>query len=622
MNDIFKTLKTYQSASKNYYSYWYERKVEDDKAYRKTEDECLNELKKLYKDSLEEINTELGKFYLDYSVDNKITLQDAQKLLTGKELQKLKENISIWEEEYKNSKITDSQYQAKLNALKYRLKVQRAEALKFNLESKVFKLYSDYTDKTENFLFDIYKLADKNTKYNLTKLVGNSAEQKFGINFFNTPSDKLISEVINTPWCGDNYSDTIWKNKTKLVESLNRNITQSFIQGKHYKETATKLSKEMNVKYSDAKRIIRTESKYVISKSEVNVYKNANIDEYEYVASIDEKTSNICLSLDGKIFKMSEAISGLNLPPMHPYCRSYIIPLIEEIMDMEENRVLEKDNPMRYNKDSEDKKDKFVPAKDLKEAEKYAKEKLQIINADFKDVSIEFANCMNRVIKESYDEFPALLGEIKYIGTAQRRNKLFIDNVLEPDIRKQSEKWYGDKGYDIESPAIKTLIENYVKKSKSKFIAKNKVSANTNASATTSDWKGYQGIAFNKNKTKDIKAFNKLKNSAVSSGWSAKGTGSARGTMFHEFGHQITFYLEKYDEGKEAIKKIQNIYNEKGRNYIKKELSEYGSKTYHEFIAETWAEYKMNPNCRELSKEISNIIIEAMESIDYVIISV
>ncbi len=46
----------------------------------------------------------------------------------------------------------------------------------------------------------------------------------------------------------------------------------------------------------------------------------------KYVAKIDSKTSKLCHSLNGKIFKVKDMIPGVNAPPMHPWCRSTTVP--------------------------------------------------------------------------------------------------------------------------------------------------------------------------------------------------------------------------------------------------------------------------------------------------------
>lgn len=54
---------------------------------------------------------------------------------------------------------------------------------------------------------------------------------------------------------------------------------------------------------------------------ELKSYKDAEIDEYIFVATLDVKTCDKCGSLDGKVFKVSAAKLGKNLPPLHDGCR-------------------------------------------------------------------------------------------------------------------------------------------------------------------------------------------------------------------------------------------------------------------------------------------------------------
>jgi hypothetical protein len=63
----------------------------------------------------------------------------------------------------------------------------------------------------------------------------------------------------------------------------------------------------------------------------MNSYKTSEVvDRYEYLATLDNRTSEICRELDGKVFDVKEAEVGVNQPPMHPYCRSTTIPSFED----------------------------------------------------------------------------------------------------------------------------------------------------------------------------------------------------------------------------------------------------------------------------------------------------
>ncbi len=80
---------------------------------------------------------------------------------------------------------------------------------------------------------------------------------------------------------------------------------------------------------SSATRLIRTEVNYFHNQAAYESYKEADLDEYEFLATLDLRTSEICRSLDRKVFPMAEAKAGKNYPPMHPYCRSTVLPVID-----------------------------------------------------------------------------------------------------------------------------------------------------------------------------------------------------------------------------------------------------------------------------------------------------
>ena len=57
------------------------------------------------------------------------------------------------------------------------------------------------------------------------------------------------------------------------------------------------------------------------TKRELLELKEAGIEKYEFLASLDSKTCPVCGKLDGKSFKLQEAVIGVNCPPMHNSCR-------------------------------------------------------------------------------------------------------------------------------------------------------------------------------------------------------------------------------------------------------------------------------------------------------------
>ena len=54
--------------------------------------------------------------------------------------------------------------------------------------------------------------------------------------------------------------------------------------------------------------------------------KSGVVEKYEFVATLDSLTSDICRDLDGKVFLLSEKKPGVSAPPMHCHCRSAAVP--------------------------------------------------------------------------------------------------------------------------------------------------------------------------------------------------------------------------------------------------------------------------------------------------------
>lgn len=58
--------------------------------------------------------------------------------------------------------------------------------------------------------------------------------------------------------------------------------------------------------------------------------REAAVTEYEFVCTGDGETCDICRGLSSERFKIAERVSGLNFPPMHPWCRCFFDPVIPE----------------------------------------------------------------------------------------------------------------------------------------------------------------------------------------------------------------------------------------------------------------------------------------------------
>ena len=81
------------------------------------------------------------------------------------------------------------------------------------------------------------------------------------------------------------------------------------------------LAAKMGQSYKVAERLIRTETNYIHNESSRAAYNAAGVEQYEFMATLSERTCETCGELDGKVFPVKDAVAGTNYPPMHPHCR-------------------------------------------------------------------------------------------------------------------------------------------------------------------------------------------------------------------------------------------------------------------------------------------------------------
>ena len=137
--------------------------------------------------------------------------------------------------------------------------------------------------------------------------------------------DEMLSGVIKTKWSGDNWSRRIWKNTDYLSGRIKADVVTSIVSGASRDTLVKTLMDDYNVGFSDADRLIRTETAHCVNQAQLDIYKRDGIEYVEWSAGKDERMCKVCGRLHGKRFKVSEAPSIA-----HPRCRCTLIPVIPD----------------------------------------------------------------------------------------------------------------------------------------------------------------------------------------------------------------------------------------------------------------------------------------------------
>lgn len=147
--------------------------------------------------------------------------------------------------------------------------------------------------------------------------------------FENTTMDQMISE---------------WSRRKKLV--FQNAIKQGYLQGQNGDEIVTNLFGTKKFNYVDGlinahRRTLETEVRTSLNHMsnvarEQTFRKNSVVKGVQYVATLDSKTSLICINLDGKVELYDKSVDQLNglRPPQHRRCRSTVVPIIKSLKEL------------------------------------------------------------------------------------------------------------------------------------------------------------------------------------------------------------------------------------------------------------------------------------------------
>lgn len=314
-----KTSKELNEFIANQRKYWQDRALKEFEAGEKSALEVSNNLKSSYDRAIREIENKINSFYGKYAEKEGITLAEAKKLLNKKELKSFKSYLDEW---IKDKSIRDKE-KSELNLLKARTNVSRLEELKTGIKYELEKLTGQNVVEIEDLLTKTYNNAYKNTIKDISNFTGQ------GISFTSVDSNR-VQKAISQQYLGSNYSKSIWNNEQRLLNTLEQDIPRGLILGYNPKKLAAQVSKDIGANYNNTVRLIRTEYAKVNNEATMQGYKNAGIKKYEILEAPDHRTCDYCEELDGKVFNVSEAEAGYNMPPFHANCRGTTVAHFED----------------------------------------------------------------------------------------------------------------------------------------------------------------------------------------------------------------------------------------------------------------------------------------------------
>lgn len=306
--------------------YWEKRFIRNALINEKNALEYEKDLKKAYETTIKSITKEINAFYGKHAAEEEISLTWARKRLQPDKLHDFQMQAKKYLDEIK--KLGDAafteEYRSHLDRLSGKAYVSQMDELITNIRHNIETLSTGYNKGLGQTLEEAYEEGFYRTMHDIQN------QTKVGVGF-TTPGGKQLEEAVKSKWLGDNYSDRIWNDKNKLIKELEPLISQQFVRGRGPNDLARDLAGKLGVSYNNARRLIRTEMNHISNEAAKKAYEESGVvDKYMFMATLDSRTSEICSELDGKIIDVKDGKAGINLPPMHPYCRSTTVPYFED----------------------------------------------------------------------------------------------------------------------------------------------------------------------------------------------------------------------------------------------------------------------------------------------------
>ncbi len=284
----------------------------------------FRKLEKEYRKTARKTIDEIHKYYGMFAHENKINLSHAKKTLNKEELKEFVDTLEDYIAECKEQGI-DVRWINKLERMRLRERVSRLDAMEVVIQHNAEVLYHSELVGMEKTLSEIYGEGYNNTATELGVIVGLLTLSK-------NLSQKQILKAMSKAWVADGltFSERIWgKHRAGLINNLHKGLIQSIIKGESSEVFAKFVAKKYNVSKGQALRLVKTESAYFINESQRVAFELAGVKYYQIVAVLDERTSDICRHMNGKVFKLSDYEVGVTASPFHANCRTTIAPWVK-----------------------------------------------------------------------------------------------------------------------------------------------------------------------------------------------------------------------------------------------------------------------------------------------------
>lgn len=305
-------------------NYWEKRKAQRMFEYMQSAEDTADQIAKAYWKSSGYINHQLDEIYGRFKAKHKLSDAEAKRLLN-----RMQDKASFNELKNLLKQETDSDEKKELLKLiespAYSARIQRLQDMQREIDQLMKSTYRLEKERSTRHYTNLMQDSYYKSIYDIQHDTG------LAFSFSKIPS-KQIDKVLKSKWSGTNYSKRIWNNTQKLAEDLKEELLINLMTGRTDREVAEIISNKFGSGAMEARRLVRTESCYIVNEMEGQSYEECGVEKYMFIATLDKRTSETCREHDHKVYLVKDRQPGHNCPPMHPWCRSTTIAYLDDDM--------------------------------------------------------------------------------------------------------------------------------------------------------------------------------------------------------------------------------------------------------------------------------------------------
>lgn len=385
--------------------YWKKRFEQLEDAMNNKGAQYMKDSEAIYRKAISNTEKEISRWYTRFADNEGISYQRAVEMLTGDELKEFHMDVKEYIQKGKTLGVSD-QWSKELERASTKVHISKLEALKLQMQQQVEELTGKKAKGITDLMSDIYSDTFYKTAFEIQKGFGVATN-------FAKLDKKVIDKILVKPWASDgsNFSERIWgSHRAQLVNKLHEGLTINLIQGKPPDNLIKEIANTFEVDRKRAATLVFTEKAYFQSIAQRDSFKNLGIEEYEIVATLDTKTSEICREMDGRHFKLSDYQIGLTAPPFHPRCRTATAPFFDDEFEDEVKRAARDENGDYYTVPANMKYDEWY--RGFVEGDKNTLDKLKPTKSAKKVESIRTFDGIIKIPSRSYDDIIEYIANI------------------------------------------------------------------------------------------------------------------------------------------------------------------------------------------------------------------